>query len=455
MVERAASHIATGFPETNIDQSAGQNLVVDDQTELLPLAMPLPEGGLLVNAEPISNGDLPMEGDSRGEAPEKTSSSSERSSLFDAQSPGETPLLEETQSPVAEQSVTPATELHSSASAVSGEKDPMSGDSKDESDATREVRKPGLQPGQFTPPVPEAPESGRTERADQTDNNPPSLTTQWKYVRVPDGPDKHDEFDQRAEVTSDKLKIIGARARGKKHKHEGTNCDDWFDFEASGEAGDWTIVAVSDGAGSKTFSRIGAKTSCETAVKELSGALQGFSLKVHADWTGEEKDKKGIFAEEDFARVGEALHSAMNKAYDAVAAKATELAAGEESELYSRQLNGRALTLDDLSGTLLLAVLTTVMHEEKERTFVMTCQIGDGMLAAVDRNGGLTLLGHPDSGEFAGQTDFLTSRKKLEKANLAGKTFSFFGPVQALMVMTDAAAVRRSGDQWDHPFSKA
>lgn len=269
------------------------------------------------------------------------------------------------------------------------------------------------------------------------DSNPTSLSTQWKWLPVPpDSPDNHDEAYQSALSSPGGLKLIGARVRGKKHKHEGTNCDDWFEFDVSGP---WTIIAVSDGAGSKIFSRIGAKESCQAALSELKAALGEHVLQERDNWSGGtfKRDKKtGVFNAEDLEHVQEALHNAMAKAYEAVEKKAQALAESAPHE----EFLGRKVVVDDLSGTLLLAVHTTVLHEGAERSVVLTCQIGDGMLAAVSTNGGLQLLGIPDSGEFAGQTEFLTSKKKLEKANLVGKTFPFFGPLEALMVMTDGVA---------------
>ena len=279
-------------------------------------------------------------------------------------------------------------------------------------------------------------EESRDAAESAPDSNPPSVTTQWRYLPVPDDPDKHDEFDKRAGFSPEGLKIIGARVRGKKHKHEGTNCDDWFEF---GSSGAWTIIAVSDGAGSKVFSRIGAKESCETAMKTLSDSLAEHTLKKRDNWSNDtfkRDEQTGVFTEEDLEYVQQELHSAMARAYAAVEAKAQELADSAAHEA----LLGRKVVMDDLSGTLLLAVHTSVIHEDNERSFVLACQIGDGMLAALSSNGGLKLMGVPDSGEFAGQTEFLTSKKKMAKANLTGKTFPFFGPMQALMVMTDGVA---------------
>jgi hypothetical protein len=280
------------------------------------------------------------------------------------------------------------------------------------------------------------PESTAGAASEQPDTSSPSQSSQWRWLPVPNDPDKHDESDQRADFSPEGLKIIGARVRGKKHKHEGTNCDDWFEF---GFIGPWTIIAVSDGAGSKVFSRIGAKVSCQTSLKELTNALAEHELKQRDNWSGDtfKRDKTtGVFNADDLEHVQQALHNAMEKAYEAVETKARELA---DSAVHEEFL-GRKVTMDDLSGTLLLAVHTTVMHEGAERSVVFTCQIGDGMLAAVSSNGGLQLLGVPDSGEFAGQTEFLTSKKKVERASLVGRTFPFFGPLEVLMVMTDGVA---------------
>ena len=49
-------------------------------------------------------------------------------------------------------------------------------------------------------------------------------------------------------------------------------------------------------------------------------------------------------------------------------------------------------------------------------------------------------MGASDSGEYSGETEFLTSDRNLEPENLARKTFSFFGQLRALMVMTDGVA---------------
>jgi hypothetical protein len=262
------------------------------------------------------------------------------------------------------------------------------------------------------------------------------VAAQWKYLPVPDGPDKHEECDCRPAVSPEGLRVIGARVRGVSHKHEGINCDDWFEVAVSDP---WTVIAVSDGAGSHQFSRVGARVSCQAAVAHLAATLRGHRIKPRHQWSGDtlkRNETSGVFAEEDLECVQKALHQAVWASSEAVEAAATARA---ESPEHVRLL-GRKLVPSDLSATLLLAVHTTVKYKDTDYSFVLTCQIGDGMLAVVDRRGTLQLLGRPDRGDFKGQTDFLSNKSKLDREHLWRKTLGFFGPLQALMVMTDGIA---------------
>jgi hypothetical protein len=261
----------------------------------------------------------------------------------------------------------------------------------------------------------------------------------WEYLPVPnDEPDKHDESHSKSVQSPEGLNLIGARVRGKMHKHNGTNCDDWFEFAISG---DWTIIAVSDGAGSKKFSRVGAKVSCQAAVDYLTENLK--SINIESLETKEAlqaalgRDANWAFTGKDIDSVQNTLHQAMKVAYDAVKKKAE---ACSQLVPYYKSLENRELDIKDLSATLLLAVHTTINVGETQYSLVLTCQVGDGMLAAISKEGTLRLLGEADSGEFAGQTKFLTSQKKIYRENLIKKTFVFPGDLKALMVMTDGVA---------------
>lgn len=262
-------------------------------------------------------------------------------------------------------------------------------------------------------------------------------TSLWKDLAVPDDPDKHDPSDCKPLVAPAGVRVIGARVRGKKHKHEGTNCDDWFEFDV---VGPWTLIAVSDGAGSKKFSRVGAKASTRAAIESLKKALedQPISLSDERGRTPSRDETTLVFADPDVERVQVALHTAMKAAFEAVR-KATDQRVGDQS--YSDLLVPKGeLDISDLSATLLLAVHTTIPQEGRDDSFVMACQVGDGMSAVLETPAQLTLLGVADSGEYSGETEFLTSERNLVPQNLARKTSAFCGPLRALMVMTDGVA---------------
>ena len=241
----------------------------------------------------------------------------------------------------------------------------------------------------------------------EPDDAPPALSEEelllhtaalWQYHPVPE-----DEPDAAPEYMTEEKKIgaadfVAARVRGKKHKHDATNCDDWF---ASAAVGDIAIVAVSDGAGSKRFSRVGARAASEAAVGSIYEQLH------QSDAASAEKRAAFALPMEDAAfgeacaKLGALLHAGVLDARRAV------LAAFHER--CGRQ-----------AYTKLLA-----------RDLVLSCQVGDGMTCAIDTHApygsAVKLLGKPDSGDFSGETDFLTSEAMAELANLQRMTLVTLG----------------------------
>jgi hypothetical protein len=266
---------------------------------------------------------------------------------------------------------------------------------------------------------------------------PPAAGSGWVYREVPkEEPDRHPDAGKDSRVVSDGYRLIGARVRGKKHKHEATNCDDWFEAM---QAGPWTIIAVSDGAGSRRLSRFGAKVSCERAVHFLADALSGAELAD--EWPSRSallarKPERNDYLAQGLVFARNCLHEAFAEAYKDVARHAEAL---RDSKDYKRLL-GRPVTVDDLSATLLIALHRTLKIDNIRQSLVLSCQIGDGAIAIVDRQAHVHLLGHADSGDFSGETDFLTSRRQLEPANLQQRTSVQTALLRALFVMTDGVA---------------
>lgn len=257
----------------------------------------------------------------------------------------------------------------------------------------------------------------------------------WKYKPVPDDePEPYEEYLTES-ATLGEFHVTAARVRGKKHKHEGTNCDDWFE---TGSIGDAVVLAVSDGAGSKKFSRIGARASCEGAMsfleKELRNIL-GRSSEIKANLGLDMKD--GRF-QQAASRMAQAAQEAVLAARQNVI-KSYQQRRGDA--VYESAV-ARQLQLSDFAATFLLTIALPI--ENSEETFIVTCQVGDGITAAITRDVPyeqvVTLLGDADSGAFSGETEFLTSSAVDSMQSLMGRTRVARKKVDVIMSMTDGVA---------------
>ncbi len=258
----------------------------------------------------------------------------------------------------------------------------------------------------------------------------------WKYIPIPENePEPAPEYIS-GMVSFPNSNIIAARVRGKKHKHEGTNCDDWYEVA---NYDDITFVAASDGAGSKKFSRIGARESCKAAIGYMVNSFKAtFEEKpeVRENLLLELSNQKCM---ESCGVLAGIVQKAVIQAYEAV-----------EAAFYSRSVDieyfkvlNRNLQFKDLSATLLLAVMIPINKETKEH-LVISCQIGDGMIALLNSKGefanSMKLMGVPDSGDFSGETDFLTSPQMKNIESLQTRTKISRSVVDTMFVMTDGVA---------------
>lgn len=258
----------------------------------------------------------------------------------------------------------------------------------------------------------------------------------WKYLPIPSNePEPAPEYIN-GTINFPGSRIIAARVRGKKHKHEGTNCDDWYEVANYERI---TFVAVSDGAGSKKFSRIGARESCKATIGYLVSSFEKLFAdkpELKANLTLALNDPECI---EACSILAGAVQQAVIKAHEAV-----------EAAFYSRKTNleyekvlGRGLQLKDLSGTLLIAVMIPISETTKEQ-LVISCQIGDGMIAILNSKGefsnSVKLMGVPDSGDFSGETDFLTSSQMKNIEALQYRTKISRTIADTVMVMSDGVA---------------
>lgn len=251
----------------------------------------------------------------------------------------------------------------------------------------------------------------------------------WKYAPIPDSPEPYPEY-RRSYKNENGTAVTAARVRGKKHKHEGTNCDDWYEFDT---VGSWTVCVVSDGAGSKKLSRIGARISSEAACAYIKEQLSALDRPQTEEALAMPFDKAEFTAV--CSKLAEIMRSAFGAAYSAVEGAAL---IRSEDESITAEL-GRKCDAKDFSATLLAAA---VIPLENDETFVISVAVGDGMVAAVNAQGDFTsalkLLGNADQGGFSGETEFLDETKTAEK--LYSNTKIMRGKVSSVMMMTDGVS---------------
>ena len=171
-----------------------------------------------------------------------------------------------------------------------------------------------------------------------------------------------------ARIDSD-MTMVAASRRGRSHAHKALPRDDdmrIFHDKATG----WHILTVADGAGSAPLSRVGSRTAVETVVNDLPTLL--------ADHDPSDGDP-------DAALVA-TLGTVMGNAADALETLATET----DNPLKS------------FSTTLLIAIA----RKTPDGWFIGSVSVGDGLIGLIAENTDPLMIAR-DSGEFAGQTQFL------------------------------------------------
>ncbi len=259
----------------------------------------------------------------------------------------------------------------------------------------------------------------------------------WKYLPIPnDEPEPHEEY-RCMQASFAAGTVAGASVRGKMHKHGGTNRDDWFEVT---DFRDWIIVAVSDGAGSKKFSRIGAKISCEAATNYIKEELAKQEDSYSKFLVSLAKPLDDL----EFVQACSYLSSVMKKSALHAISKIEEIFEMRKNDPEYEKCVGRELKLDDFAGTFLISMIIPVNINAKKETLILSCQIGDGMIAAIDSeapfDAASKLLGDPDGGTFSGETCFLLSPGMKDVKHLSSRTRVARGKYNMVLLMSDGVA---------------
>ena len=212
--------------------------------------------------------------------------------------------------------------------------------------------------------------------------------------------------------------VLSASKRGRSHAHEGKFRDDAFRIDYFEESG-WGVIAVSDGAGASKYSRKGSVLACD-AVGDFFKSLPP------EQWSKLNES------------VGEYLTGAEEPAARQMSGVLTDVlgkAALEAQHSIRAEAADKAAEIKDYSCTLIFALC----KQFPTRFVVASFWVGDGGIGLYDEvSESVHLLGEPDSGEYAGQTRFLTMPEIFAGGAYAQRIrFKAVEKFSALVLMTD------------------
>ena len=199
---------------------------------------------------------------------------------------------------------------------------------------------------------------------------------------------KPDEAFEKVDATAF---MVAASKRGRSHAYHGAYRDDHFELFYD-ESNGWHIMAVADGAGSACLSREGSRIACQVVLNELKK-----NLPEKIDLETQNMIKKIMKSESEKERRSNTIVTPVTKSLiGAVKSAAYKL------EQYTKELN---CNVTDLSTTLAIAIAQKIEND----WFLLSFSIGDGGIAVWDNEANeVKLMCRPDSGDFAGQTRFLS-----------------------------------------------
>ncbi|MCB0486297.1 MAG: protein phosphatase 2C domain-containing protein, partial [Flavobacteriaceae bacterium] len=224
----------------------------------------------------------------------------------------------------------------------------------------------------------------------------------WKDIPS----DKNDIFWKEDDVSIEgslgNRHIVVASKRGRSHKNVGSFRDDDFAFKHFEKTG-WSVIAVSDGAGNYSLSRVGSQLACNGVVEffemhsdlEQSKIFEEKLLEFNATKDEELLNGIQILSKQNLYKATVFVHNQIKEH-----AEKTFL---EHPELFN---NPKSKTLlDYYHSTLVFAVF-------KKYDFgyvIMTFGVGDCPIAIMSKDKNSTsLLNWLDVGEFGGGTRFIT-----------------------------------------------
>lgn len=246
----------------------------------------------------------------------------------------------------------------------------------------------------------------------------PDPKSLWKNDPTPSDIDYYKPDDVSASFEFGEHKLIVGSKRGRSHAHEAKPRDDAFEYMFHDETG-WGIIAVADGAGSAKYSRKGSEIACESVIeffknleKETIGEIESSIQRYLSDESDENRNKLSSL-------LGGQLVKAAFTAQQNIKEEATK----KEAEV------------KNYSTTLIFALV----KKYQNKYLIASFWVGDGGIGIYDKDKNeVSVLGTPDSGEFAGQTRFLTMNDIFADSSVYNRIkLKVVENFTALILMTD------------------
>ncbi|UUC44697.1 PP2C family serine/threonine-protein phosphatase [Flavobacterium cerinum] len=215
---------------------------------------------------------------------------------------------------------------------------------------------------------------------------------------------KPDEESVQAQL-ADKTLVVASK-RGRSHANNGSYREDDFAF-ADLENG-WTIIAVSDGAGSAGLSRKGSQLACQTVID--------YFKEKQIDNKAEFENIQSVA---DLEKIRPYLGEAARQAHTAIARFSTE-----QNE-----------SIEAFHATLAFALVKQLA----DTCLIISFGVGDCPIVLIsDDFNQIRLMNKLDVGSFGGGTRFITMPEILEAADFESRvTIAQTNTMKALVLMTD------------------
>lgn len=215
--------------------------------------------------------------------------------------------------------------------------------------------------------------------------------------------------------------IVAASQRGRSHAHEAKPRDDDFRVDYIPET-EWYILTVADGAGSANYSRKGSEIACSTSLNYCKDYLSNNNLDIEKAIV--EYSKKN--SEENRKKIGNFLYTIIGQAV---------FNSFKNIEL---EANNKGSKIAHYSTTIIISIC----RKFDFGWFIGAFWIGDGLIGIYDKPSQFVkVLGQSDTGEYAGQTRFLTYTEIGEPEKIFKRLrFEIIEDFTSLILMTDGVS---------------